>query len=78
MPGDNPNRFPVPVRRRGTLRGLAREGRRKYSENQLHAGLAISPRVPARGARPVPAPIESETISRGLTDRGYYIWRVGR
>jgi hypothetical protein len=27
---------------------------------------------------PVPAPIESETIIRGLIDRGYYIWRVGR
>jgi hypothetical protein len=26
----------------------------------------------------VPAPIESETIIRGLIDRGYYIWRVGR
>jgi hypothetical protein len=27
---------------------------------------------------PVPAHIESKTIIRGLIDRGYYIWRVGR
>src|SRR6188508_2132158 len=40
------------MRRRGALRGLAREGRSKYSEKQLHAGLATSPKVPARGARP--------------------------
>jgi hypothetical protein len=27
---------------------------------------------------PVPAPIRSETIIRGMNAMGYYIWRVGR
>lgn len=27
---------------------------------------------------PVPAPINSETIIRGMNAKGYYIWRVGR
>ena len=26
---------------------------------------------------PVPAPIESEPIIRGVNNKGYYIWRVG-
>jgi hypothetical protein len=27
---------------------------------------------------PVPAPIESEPIIRGINAKGYYIWRVGK
>jgi hypothetical protein len=28
--------------------------------------------------QPVPAPIESQSIIRGINAKGYYIWRVGK